>query len=330
MTDTTIKIFAGSSSRVFANRMCSYLGTELGRSETITFSEGSTFVRVLETVRDKDVYLVQSIGKKPNDDMMEVLFWIDAFKRASANTVTVIMPFFSYSKGDKKDEPRVSIRARVCADAIEAAGADRIVTIDLHSPQIQGFFRVPVDHLYAGPVFCKYIRNLSLSNPVIVAPDSGAAKRARSFADVLGAPVAIGDKVRRGHDEKAEILDIIGDVRDRDAIIVDDFTISCGTLADIARKLKETGAKRIFAITSHILLNETGIERLEQSPIERLFSSDTVENPLADSCPKITLISMAPLVAEATMRIENRQSITELFDMVPETVVIASKSTGGV
>ena len=197
-----IKVFAGSSGREFAKRVCEYIGVSLGKSEVITFSEGNTFVRVGETVRDKDVYLVQSIGLRPNDEFVEILFWMDAFKRASANSVTAIMPYFGYAKGDKKDEPRVSIRARVCADAIEQAGADRVVTMDLHSPQIQGFFKRPVDHLFALPVLCEYIKALNLDNLVVVSPDTGFAKSARKYASTLNVSVAIGDKIRRGHDER--------------------------------------------------------------------------------------------------------------------------------
>lgn len=320
--NASIRVFAGSASKRFAQRMCDYLGIELGESETLTFSEGSTFVRILETVRDKDVYVVQTVGSKPNDDFVELLFWIDAAKRASANSVTVIMPFFSYSKGDKKDEPRVSIRARVCADCIETTGADRVVTIDLHSAQIQGFFRVPVDHLYATPVFAAHFKSLALENLVVVAPDIGATKRARKYAQMMnGAQVAICDKVRQGHDEDAMCLDIIGDVEGCNCLMVDDFTISCGTLVAAAKSLEQRGARRIMACTAHMMLTEQGVNRLMQSPIEYLFSSDTVDNPLAEACPKVRILSLAPLLAEATLRIETRQTVSQLFESVPESVL---------
>jgi ribose-phosphate pyrophosphokinase len=212
----------------------------------------------------------------------------------------------------------------VCADAIETAGADRIVTIDLHSPQIQGFFKIPVDHLYAAPVLSHQVKSLNLENPVIVAPDTGAAKRARIFAQLLDASVAISDKVRRAHDEKAECLDIFGDVKGKDAVIVDDFTISCGTLIDVTRGLKERGANRVFAVTSHILLSQTGLERLMDSPIEMMISTDTIDNPEVRACPKVKIVSLAPLVAEAAMRIENRQTVSQLFDRVPTSVFDAT------
>src|SRR6266436_5023176 len=196
-----ILIFGGSGSPKLTLKICEYLHVRPGAGEVLRFSEGNLFVRVQENVRGRRVYLVQSTVFPTNDNFMELLFWIDAFKRASAESVTVVMPYFSYAKGDKKDEPRVSIRARVCADAIEAAGADRVVTLDLHAPQVQGFFKVPVDDLYAMPYLCAAIERANLRDPVVVSPDAGFAKRARRFAQRLGAPLAIADKVREGHGE---------------------------------------------------------------------------------------------------------------------------------
>ncbi|CAK7086204.1 ribose-phosphate diphosphokinase [uncultured Tissierella sp.] len=318
-----IKIFSGSSSRNFAQSICDYIGVELGKSEVITFSEGNTFVRIGETVRDKDVYLVQSIGLNPNDEFVEILFWMDAFKRASASSVTAIMPYFSYAKGDKKDEPRVSIRARVCAESIELAGADRIVTMDLHSPQIQGFFKKPVDNLIALPVLCEYIKNMDIDNYVIVSPDAGYAKQAREFSRHLGVSTVIGDKTRKAHDEKAKVLELIGDVKDKNAIIVDDFSISGGTLVELAGFLKERGAKKIFACLSHILLNSKGVEKIENSPIEKVISTDTVINPYVQDSSKVEIVSVAPLFAEAIIRIHNRDSLSILFEKLPERVIRA-------
>src|SRR5436189_4632844 len=225
-------VFAGTASPHLTAAICRELGVAVGAGEVIRFSEGTLFVRVLENVRGRSVYVVQSTIFPMNANFMELLFWIDAFSRASAESVTVVVPYFSYAKGDKKDEPRVSIRARVCADAIEAAGADRVVTLDLHAPQIQGFFRIPVDDLYAIPYLCDAIQRMNLAEPVVVAPDAGFAKRARRYAHRLDAPLAIADKVRKGHDETAVLVEIIGDVHGRDAVIVDDFTISAATLAE--------------------------------------------------------------------------------------------------
>lgn len=316
-----IKVFSGSSGKLFTERVCQYLGVEAGESEVITFSEGNIFVRIGETVRDKDVFLVQSIGLQPNDQFVEILFWLDAFKRASANSVTAVIPYFGYAKGDKKDEPRVSIRARVCAESIELAGADRVVTMDLHSPQIQGFFKKPVDHLLAQPLLSEYVKTLEIEKLVVVSPDAGFAKRARLYADYLNAPVAIGDKTRQAHDEKAEVLEIIGDVRGKNALIVDDFSITGRTIVDVARALKEKGVEQVYACLSHLLLNREGIRRIEESPVQLLFCTDSVYNKDILACRKVRVISIAPLFAEAIKRINTRKSVSVLFDRVPLKVL---------
>ncbi|MCK5758061.1 MAG: ribose-phosphate diphosphokinase [Clostridiales bacterium] len=315
--NNSIKVFSGSSGEDFANSMCKDLGVEIGKSKVITFTEGNIYVKVEETVRGMDVFLVQSIGLNPNDEFTEILFWMDAFKRASANSVTLIMPYFSYAKGDKKDEPRVSIRGRVCAECIELAGADRVVTMDLHSPQIQGFFKNPVDNLVALPIFCEYIKALNIENMVIVSPDSGYAKEARNFANYLDTPIAIGDKERITHDENASIVEIVGDVSGKNAVIVDDFSISGGSLVNLASELKRRGAKKIIAFISHILLNDIGVQRLVDSDIELLVSTDTVNNPYISGCDKIKIISVAPLFAETVWRIINKESVSKLFKEVP-------------
>ncbi|WP_304943661.1 ribose-phosphate diphosphokinase [Vallitalea guaymasensis] len=324
-TESEIKVFAGSTGRDFAEKICIYLKSQLGKSRVITFSEGNIYVKVEETVRDKDVYLVQSIGLRPNDEFTEILFWIDAFKRASANSVTVIMPYFSYAKGDKKDEPRVSIRGRVCTECIELAGADRVVTMDLHSPQIQGFFKKPVDHLFALPILCEYINSLKIDDLVVVSPDSGFAKEARKFARYLKLPVAIGDKEREGHDENAKIIEIVGNVKGKNALIVDDFSISGGTLIDLANELKKRGVNRIFACLSHVLLNKDGVTKLENSPIEKLISTDSVYNPYVMDSKKVKVISVAPLFAETISRIHKRESVSPLFNKVPKEVLQIEK-----
>ena len=318
-----IKIFAGSSGGTFAKRMCKYLGAEIGHSEVIHFSDGNIFIRIMETVRDKDVYIVQPIGLDPNNELVEILFWLDAFRRASANSVTAIIPYFGYAKGDKKDEPRVSIRARVCADCIETEGAKRVITMDLHSPQVQGFFKIPSDHLYSLPILCEYIKGLDIYSDdlVVVSPDAGFAKNARKYADYLHTPVAIGDKTRYGHDENAKILELIGDVSGKDCMIVDDFTISGGTLCDIAVMLKEKGAKRIVACLAHNMLREKGVKRMEESPIELVISTDSVENPFITASKKMITVSVAPLFAEAVLRIHECFSVSTLFNSVPPKVV---------
>ncbi|MDQ6614800.1 MAG: ribose-phosphate pyrophosphokinase [Actinomycetota bacterium] len=306
-------LLAGSASQRLGGAIAAYLGCELGASETVRFSEGNLFVRVLENVRGRDVFLVQGTAFPANDNFMELLFWIDALKRASAASVTAVIPYFSYAKGDKKDEPRVSIRARVCADAIEAAGVDRVVTVDLHAPQVQGFFKVPVDDLYAMPVLCDTIVGKDLPDLVVVAPDAGFAKKARQWSERLGAPLAIADKRRVDHSESAEVVELIGSVEGRTALIVDDFTISAGTLADAARVLVERGAVSVYAAVTHGLLAGAAIERLDASPIVKLFMTDTVEtHPVAFSS-KVEVVSVAGLFAEAIRRIARRESISVLF-----------------
>jgi ribose-phosphate pyrophosphokinase len=312
--DDDFLLFAGSASRNLGASIASYLDIPLAASETHRFSEGNLFVRVLENVRGRETFLVQGTAFPANDNFMELLFWIDALKRASASSVTAVIPYFSYAKGDKKDEPRVSIRARVCADAIEAAGVDRVVTMDLHAPQLQGFFHVPVDDLYAMPILCDAIAGKALPDVVVVAPDAGFAKRARAYAQRLGVPYAIAEKERTDHSEDAHVLDLIGDVAGRTAVIVDDFTISAGSLADAARITADRGAAQIYAAVSHGLLTETAIERLDACPIERLFITDTVETQPVPLPDKVEVISVAALFGEAIRRIHGRESISILFE----------------
>ncbi len=307
-------IFAGSASRSLGAEIAEYLRFPLGRGEVVRFSEGNLFVRVRENVRGRHVYLIQGTVFPANDQFMELLFWIDALKRASAASVTAVIPYFSYAKGDKKDEPRVSIRARVCADAIEAAGADRVVTLDLHAPQVQGFFHIPVDDLYALPVLCEAVEQKAFPDLVVVAPDAGFAKKARKFARRLKAPMALADKDRVDHTEHAEILSIMGDVQDRTALLVDDFVISCGTLVQAAIALKELRAKTVYAAVTHGVFTERSMEALEDSPVELLFVTNSVEPKAPVLSSKIEVVSVAPLLGEAIRRIHNRESISVLFD----------------
>ena len=324
-----ISIFAGSGGQVFAERMCRYMGRKVGSSEVITFSEGNTFVRVNESVRDRDVFLVQPIGMHSNNEFVEILFWMDALKRASALNVTLVMPYFGYAKGDKKDEPLVSIRARVCAECMELAGADRFVTMDLHAQQIQGFFKKPMDHLYAMPMLAGIINRLQMDNMVIVSPDAGYAKQARKFSSALDVPIAIGDKERTDHTENAKVLDIIGDVAGKNALIVDDFTISGGTLCDLAASLKARGCKKIFALLSHNIISERGVQKINASPIEYVFSTDTVDNPNIIDQPKFKTVSVAPMFAETIMRFYNYESINSMFTQLPDHIIRAGFELAG-
>jgi ribose-phosphate pyrophosphokinase len=306
-------IFAGSGSRKLGRAISDFLGVPLGKSECIQFSEGNLFVRIHENVRGRNVYIVQSTAFPANDNFMELLFWLDAFKRASAASVTAVVPYFSYAKGDKKDEPRVSIRARVCADAIEASGADRLVTLDLHAAQIQGFFKIPVDDLYALPALVMAIRASGLENLVVVSPDAGFAKKARLFANSLGAGFAMADKDRPEHDENPDVLDVIGDVQGRTALIVDDFTISAGTLCEVADALVSRGALAVHAALTHGVFANGAADRIDQSSIASILVTDSVETQPQGLSPKVRVVSVAPLLGEAIRRIHSRESISVLF-----------------
>jgi ribose-phosphate pyrophosphokinase len=323
-----VKIFAGASGRPFAQRMCDYLGLALRPTETVKFPEGNTYVKIGEHVRDEEVYLVQPIGAAcgggANDDFVELLFWMDAFKRSGAKYVTAVIPYFSYAKGDKKDEPRVSIRARVVAESIELAGADRIVTMDLHAPQIQGFFKKPVDHLLARPLLAPCVSSLGIENLAIVAPDAGFAKSARRFASCLGLPVILADKTRRSHHEGAEILEIVGAVSGMNAMIVDDFSISGGTLVALAKALREKGARRIFACLSHLPLSEEGVAAIMSSDIELVVSTDTVPNCHSLDPGRFRIASAAPLFGEVVRRMHERLSIGDLLEDLPGPMLEAS------
>jgi ribose-phosphate pyrophosphokinase len=313
MSPDDILVFAGSGSTRLTGNICTYLDIEPGRGEVLRFSEGNLFVRVKENVRGRRVYVVQSTVYPTNDNFMELLFWIDALKRASAESVTVIMPYFSYGKGDKKDEPRVSIRARVCADAIEAAGADRVVTLDLHAPQIQGFFHIPVDDLYALTVLGDAVKRERLPDLVVVSPDAGFVKQARRFASYMGVSLAIADKERKAHDERAEVLEIIGDVEGKTALIVDDFVISGTTLAEAADALIDRGATDVFASITHGVFSEGSMERIDRSSIRRLIVTDSIETQPVELSESIEVVSVAPLFGEAIRRIHNNESISILF-----------------
>jgi ribose-phosphate pyrophosphokinase len=311
-----LAVLAGSANPELAAAVAAKLGVKTSPCQSLLFSEGNVFVRVLENVRGRDTFIIQGVHFPVNDNFMELLFWIDALKRASAQQVTAVIPFFSYAKGDKKDEPRVSIRARVCADAIEAAGADRVLTMDLHSPQIQGFFSIPVDHLYGRNVLCEHVRSLNIPDLVVCSPDTGFAKDAAAFANLLGAPVVIGNKQRDDHSEQARVLEVIGEVENKNIVIVDDFTITGGSLISMAALLKERGARDIYAAVTHGVFSDGVAARIEQSEIKQMFVADTIESPGRKLPSNIEVVSVATLFAQAIRSIHDRTSVSMLF---PET-----------
>ncbi len=308
-----LALLAGSANPVLAQAVANHLGVPLVPARAHIFSEGNVFVRIRENVRGRDVYVIQGVHFPVNDNFMELLFWIDALKRASAQHVTAVIPFFSYSKADKKDEPRVSIRARVCADCIEAAGCDRVLTMDLHSPQIQGFFSIPVDHLYGRHVLCDYIRQLNIPDLVVCSPDVGFAKSASQYARILGVPVVIGNKHRADHSETVEVLEIIGDVSGKNVVLVDDFTITGHTLINVADELKQRGAKDVYAAVTHAVLSKGAAPRIGDSQIKQMLITDTVEAAFDPLPSNIKVVSVAPFFAEAIRSIHDRTSVSMLF-----------------
>lgn len=313
--DQRLRVFAGTASRKLTRQICEHLGIQPGRCEARIYPEGNTLVRILENVRGKEVFIVQTLSWPVNDNFVELLFWIDAFKRASAAQVTAVVPFFSYAKGDKKDEPRVSIRARACADCLEAVGVDRVLTMDLHAAQIQGFFHVPVDHLYALPLFVECFKS-RLTDPqqwVVVAPDAGFAKHARNYARALGTALAIVDKSRGGSDERASALDLIGDVRNKQALIVDDVVFAGTTLVSACNRLRQSGATRVYAAVSHGVLSQGAAERIASSQLAEIVITDTIEYRFEPLPEKVKVVSAARLFARAIRNIFERTSVSQLF-----------------
>ncbi len=312
----------GRSHPRFVEAICHTLRHPQGKTRLRTFSDGAIEVKLDENVRGRDVFIVQSGHERPNDHVMELLFLLDAARRASARSVTAVLPYFPYGKGDKKDEPRVSIRARVVADAIQLAGAARVLTMDLHAGQIQGFFHVPVDNLYALPVLTQeilaWVSAGEVRQPVIVSPDAGAAALARDYALRLAsidASVAIGDKVRSYHDERSEVTALLGDVGGRDAILADDIVFTGGSLANMALKVLASGARSVRAVVTHGLFTADAVERLRASPLQEIVVTDTVPLPAAAAAePRIRQVSVAPLFAEAIRSIYEETSISRLFE----------------
>jgi ribose-phosphate pyrophosphokinase len=308
-----IKLFSGTSTRYLAEKIAESYGIALGEVTVSHFNDGEFQPSIDETVRGCDVFIIQSTNA-PTDNLFELLLLIDAAKRASAHYFTAVIPYFGFARQDRKDKPRVAIGAKLVANLLTAAGATRIMTMDLHAPQIQGFFQVPVDDLYAMPVLCEAIKQKKLDNLVVVSPDSGFAKKARKYAAYLGrCGFAIGDKVRRDHREEAEVMDIIGEVKGKTALIVDDFTISGGTLISVAHGLIEMGANEVYAVVTHGVFSEGSMEKISNSPLTKLLVTDTVETQPTELCDKIEVVSVAPLFAEAIRRIHNRESISVLF-----------------
>lgn len=307
-----VKIFSGNSNLSLAKAISASVGIELGKCTVSTFPDGETFVKIDENVRGEDIFVVQSTSPPTNQNLMELFIMIDAFRRASASRITAVLPFYGYARQDRKDQPRVPITAKLVANLLVAAGANRILTMDLHAQQIQGFFDIPVDHLYAAPVMFEYLRAKRLSDLVVVSPDVGGLKMAHAYSQVLDTSLAIVAKRRKSATE-VESVAVIGEIRGKNILMVDDLTETAGTLTNAAALLRKRGAKRIYACVSHAILNDLGIERLRKSKIDELITTDTVLRPAIDGV-KITTLSVAGLLGEAIKRIHTNSSVTSLFE----------------
>jgi len=309
-----IKIFTGNSNKELAEEIASHLGKKLGDAEIGRFSDGEISVRINETVRGADVFVVQSTCHPVNENLMELLIMIDAFKRASAGRITAVIPYYGYARQDRKARARDPITAKLVANLITSAGADRVLTMDLHAPQIQGFFDIPLDHLIGVPILAKYfMENVNLENAVVVSPDLGSVTRARNFATKLDLPLAIVDK-RRPKANVAEIMNIIGDVKDKTCLMVDDMIDTAGTIVAAAQALMDYGAKEVYACCTHPVLSGPAVERIQQSPIKELVVLNTIPLPPEKRIDKIKVLSVASLFAEAITRIYEDVAISTLFD----------------
>ncbi len=308
-----MKVFAGSSNSALAKKVADYLDIDLGQSVLECFSDGEIHFFIDENVRGEDVFILQSGAFDANFHLMEIFVMIDAFKRASAERITAVIPYYPYARQDWKDRPRVAISARLVADLLEAAGSNRVLTMDLHSPQIQGFFSIPVDNLTPAPVLARHIQNLELKDLTIVSPDAGGVGRARVLAKRLEANLAIIDK-RRPASNVARVLHVIGDVKDRDVVIVDDMVDTAGTLIHSVEALIKEGARKVFAACTHPVLSGEALDRIENSQLEKIIVTDTISlNEKARSSEKILVISVAELFGEAIRRISRGHSVSSLF-----------------
>jgi ribose-phosphate pyrophosphokinase len=309
-----IKVFAGNANPALADAVCAYLGVSRGAADVGHFSDGEVLVEIVENVRGGDVFVIQSTCTPVNDNLIELLLMLDAFRRASAKRITAVIPYYGYARQDRKVAPRVPISAKLVADLITTAGASRVLTVDLHAGQIQGFFNIPVDNLFATPVLLKYIRErLNHDQVTVVSPDAGGVERARAFAKHIDAALAIIDKRRARANEVAE-MHIVGDVRDRTAVLVDDMVDTAGTLAAAATALVENGARAVLACCTHPVLSGNAIARIEASALSELIVTDTIPlRPDARACKKIRVLSVARILGEAIKRTHSEESISSLF-----------------
>ena len=308
-----LQIFSGSANPELAQKIADYLDVKVGQATVTSFPDGESFVRYEENIRGNDVFLVQPTCPPTNHHLMELFIMLDAAKRASAQRITAVVPFYGYARQDRKDQPRVPITAKLVANLLVSAGADRVLTMDLHAQQIQGFFDIPVDHLYAAPVFYNYLKTKDLHNPVVVSPDVGGMKMASAYSNVLGAGLAIVAK-RRVSATETKALHVVGDVKGCDVLLVDDMTETAGTITGAAQILKDTGARDIYACVSHAILNDIGTERLKDSCIKELITTNSTPNPVQDGLP-LTVLGVEELLGEGIRRIHCGDSVSSLFEV---------------
>ena len=307
------KVFSGNGNLPMAEEIAKCMNTTLGEVEVKKFSDGEVAVNIHESVRGKDCYIVQSTSDPVNDNLMEMLIMADAMRRASAGRINVVVPYYGYGRQDRTAKARDPITARLVADLISISGVDRVITMDLHAPQIQGFFTIPVDHLQGGPILQKYFANRRLNDVVVVSPDHGSVTRARNFAQPLNAPIAIIDK-RRPRPNVSEIMNIIGDIEGKNCILVDDMVDTAGTICNAANALKERGAKSVRACATHAVLSGPAIQRIKDSAIEEMVFLNTIQIPQEKMLDKFTILSAAPLFAEAMNRVFNNEPLSSIFD----------------
>lgn len=307
-----MKLITGNSNKPLAQKISKHLGVPLAECEVSRFSDGEIFVKISENIRGMDVFIIQSTNP-PGENILELLILLDAARRASAKRITAVIPYFGYARQDRKDQPRVAISAKLMANLVDEAGADRVLTVDLHSPQIQGFFDIPSDHLFSSSIFNDYFLKLKLSNLVTVSPDVGSVKMCRAFAKVLGTPLAIVDK-RRPSANRSEIMNIIGEVEGKNVVIRDDMIDTGGTLAEAAETLARKGVKDIYACCTHPVLSGNAIRKIEKSPIKKVIIADTISTENKKLTKKFEIVSMAGLLAEAIKRIHLEESLSVLFE----------------
>ncbi len=308
-----LKLFTGNANPALAREICEYLGIRLGEATVSAFSDGEIRVRVEENVRGADVFVVQSCSDPVNTSIIEMLIMLDALKRSSASRITAVIPYFGYARQDRKDQPRVPISAKLLADLITTAGANRVLTMDLHAGQIQGFFNIPVDHLYATPVLLDYMSKDGVGDLVVVSPDAGGVERARVFAKRLQANLAIIDKRREGPNN-AHVMNIIGDVEGRNALLLDDMIDTAGTIVQGAQACAEKGARNVWAACTHPVLSGPALERIQESCLSEVVVTNTIPlNGKEVRCPKLRVLSVAPLLGEAITRIHEEESVSSLF-----------------